>query len=76
MVEEIKGPDFKPCIGTIDTEGPDGNAHAIMGLATKALRKAGANDEYVRDFQRKCFDSGGYEKLKAIVAEHVRVNFR
>ena len=40
----MKAPDVKPEVKLV---GEDGNAFAVMGKAKNALRKAGADKEYV-----------------------------
>ena len=49
--------------------GEDGNAFAIMGRVTKALKKAGQGDK-VAEFQKKAM-SGDYNKLLSVCLEYV-----
>ena len=44
--------------------GGDGNAFAVIGRTTKALRRAGATQEYIAAFQKEA-TSGDYDHLLA-----------
>lgn len=57
---------------TVELSGHDGNAFAILGKVTRALKKGGATQAEVSEF----FDeatSGGYDHLLATVMRTVDV---
>lgn len=49
---------------TMDIDGPDGNAFAIMAAVSKAIKKAGATPEEVSQYTMDSM-SGDYENLLA-----------
>jgi hypothetical protein len=57
---------------TMDIDGPDGNAFAIMGRVQAALRKAGATKEELAQYSMDSM-SGDYDNLLA--AQSKWVNF-
>lgn len=57
---------------TMDLDGPDGNAFAIMGRVQAALRKAGATKEELAQYSMDSM-SGDYDHLLA--AQSKWVNF-
>lgn len=65
----MKAPDQIP---TVKLAGEDGNAFAIMGNVTKALRKAGADKEYIDEYLNKSM-SGDYDHLLGVAMEYVDV---
>ncbi len=52
-------PKTKPYVKLI---GEDGNAFAIIGRISKALKQAGADGEYIRKFHEEAM-SGNYDKV-------------
>ena len=63
----MKAPDTKP---TVQLTGNDGNAFAVMGAVRKALRKAGADKEYVDQYFEEAM-SGDYNHLLATSMKYV-----
>jgi hypothetical protein len=57
---------------TVRLVGEDGNAFAILGAVTKALRKAGATPEEIREFTDEA-TSDDYDHLLATVMAWVEV---
>jgi hypothetical protein len=47
---------------TVRLSGKDGNAFAIMGEVSKALRKAGASTDDISEYQKQSM-SGDYDNL-------------
>lgn len=60
-------PECKPVVALI---GEDGNAFAILSRVRRALRDAGASDEYVERYVREA-TSGDYDRLLAVTMEYV-----
>ena len=65
----MKGPLTKP---TVKLVGEDGNAFSIMGRVKKALRRAGADKEYVDKYLKEA-TSVDYDHLLAVSMEYVNV---
>jgi hypothetical protein len=65
----MKEPDYVPEVKLIDE---DGNAFAILGKVTKALRQSGADKEYVDDYINKAC-SGDYYFLLNVTSEFVNI---
>jgi hypothetical protein len=65
----MKEPDAKPIVKLI---GEDGNAFAIMGRVIKALRRAGADKEYMDQYTNEA-TSGDYDNLLATTMKYVVV---
>ena len=65
----MTGPIEKPTVKLIDT---DGNAFVIIGRVKQALIKAGADKDYVDDFQVKAM-SGDYANLLCTAMDYVHV---
>ena len=63
----MKGPQTKPTVKLI---GQDGNPFSVMGLVKKALRRAGADKEYI-DKYLNAATSGDYDHLLAVSMEYV-----
>ena len=57
-------PKYPNIIITMDLNGPDGNAFAIMGRVQAALKKAGATKEELAQYSMDSM-SGDYENLLA-----------
>ena len=53
--------------------GRDGNAFAIMGAVSKALRRAGATAEEIAEYREES-TSGDYDNLLRVAMEWVRVS--
>jgi len=54
----------------LELMGNDGNAFAVMGAVTSALRKAGRTNEEVHEYQSQAM-SGDYNHLLAISMQWV-----
>ena len=65
----MKGPDKTPEVKLI---GEDGNAFAILGSVTKALRKAGADKEYIDKYLNEA-TAGDYNHVLGVTMEYVDV---
>jgi hypothetical protein len=57
----------------IDLDGPDGNAHYILGAVTQALREAGASKEQTTSFINDA-TSSDYENLLEVVGRWVNLD--
>ena len=55
----MKKPANKPTVSLI---GQDGNAFAVLGAVSKALREAGADQEYIDQYQKES-TQGDYDHL-------------
>ena len=55
----MKAPETKPEVKLV---GEDGNAFAIIGRVTRALRQTGADKEYINQFQKEA-TSGDYDNV-------------
>lgn len=58
----------------VELIGQDGNAFMIIGLTTRALKKAGIPAAEVVEFQRQCFASESYDALLRLVQATVQVS--
>ena len=58
----MKGPRYKPKVKLV---GEDGNAFAIIGRVAVALRRAGADSEYIEKYRDRATE-GDYNNLLAI----------
>ena len=56
---------------TVRLLGEDGNAYAIMGRVTSALRKAGFDNEVVKTYQKEA-TAGDYDTLLRVTLGYVR----
>ena len=65
----MKGPLTKPTVKLI---GEDGNAFAIMGRVKQALRRAGADREYIDKYLSEA-TAGDYDNLLIVSMEYVDV---
>ena len=65
----MKGPITKP---TVKLVGEDGNAFSIMAHVKQALRRAGADKEYI-DKYLNAATSGDYDHLLVVSMEYVEV---
>ena len=65
----MKAPDVKPVVELV---GQDGNAFAIMGRVSKALRRAGADKEYVDKYMEESM-SGDYDNLLVTAMKYADV---
>ena len=66
-------PKYPNVIVTLDLNGPDGNAFAIMGAVQKALRNAGATKEELAQYSMDSM-SGDYDNLIAAQSKWVTFN--
>ena len=57
---------------TVNLLGTDGNAFSIIGRVKAALRKAGADEEYVSQYQSEAM-SGTYDNLLVVTMDYVHV---
>ena len=65
----MKGPISKPIVKLI---GQDGNAFAIMGRVKQALRRSGADREYIDKYLSEA-TSGDYNHLLAVSMKYVEI---
>jgi len=65
----MKPPSSKPKVRLI---GEDGNAFPILGKVKQALRKAGADQEYIEKYLKEAM-SKDYNHLLAVTMEYVEV---
>ena len=65
----MKAPENTP---EVQLTGNDGNAFAIMGAVSKALRKAGADKEYIDQYMDESM-SGDYNHLLGVAMKYVDV---
>ncbi len=65
----MKEPFEKP---TVKIVGEDGNAFSIMGSVTQALKRAGADKEYIDKYKTDA-TSGDYDHLLAVSMDYVDV---
>ena len=63
------GPKNKP---QVELVGQDGNAFAIMGAVSNALRKAGADSEYIKQYTDAA-TSGDYDNLLQVTMEYANI---
>ena len=65
----MKAPPLKP---TIQLIGQDGNAFAIMGNIKRALKRAGADKEYIDEYLKEA-TSGDYNHLLTVSMKYVNI---
>jgi len=65
----MKGPVTKP---TVKLVGEDGNAFSIMGRVKKALRRAGADKEYIDKYLKEA-TSEDYDHLLVVSMKYVDI---
>jgi hypothetical protein len=65
----MKSPDERPKVKLV---GENGNAFSILGTVSKALKKAGADKEYIDQYLNKAM-SGDYDHLLGVTMEYVDV---
>jgi len=63
----MKKPKKKPRVKLV---GEDGNAYSIMGRVSVALKKAGADKEYIEKYHTEA-RSGDYDNLLRVTMEYV-----
>ena len=56
----------------VELVGQDGNAFAIMGRVTNAMRRAGVDREIIKQYQQEAM-SGDYDHLLQVTMEYVEV---
>jgi hypothetical protein len=54
----------------VKLEGQDGNIFAVLGSATKSLKKAGLPHQ-AKEMQQRVFNSGSYDEALAIISEYI-----
>lgn len=64
---DVKYPDIE-----VELVGQDGNAFAIMGAVSKALRKAGVSKEEIDQYKEESM-SGDYDNLIRVAMSWVNV---
>jgi len=65
----MRAPEQRPKVRLI---GEDGNAFAVLGKVSKALKSAGADKEYIDQYLKKAMD-GDYNHLLGVTMEYVDV---
>jgi hypothetical protein len=65
----MKAPECKP---EVDLLGNDGNAFFILGTTKNALKKAGADKEYIDKYIKEATCSN-YDKLLQVTMEYVEI---
>jgi len=65
----MQPPVEKPCVQIIDV---DGNAFAIMGKVKQALKRAGADQEYIKQYISEAI-CGDYDNLLAVTMDYVDI---
>ena len=65
----MKEPETKPTVKLI---GEDGNAFSIMGRVKQALRRSGADKEYIAGYLKEA-TSGDYDHLLVVSMGYVDV---
>jgi hypothetical protein len=60
----------KPVVQLI---GQDGNIFNLLGVCSRALKKAG-QIEAAKTMQQRVFQAGSYEEALAILGEYVEIN--
>ncbi len=65
----MKGPETKPIVRLV---GHDGNAFSIMGRVKQALKRAGADKEYIDEYLSEA-TSGDYDHLLVVSMGYVDV---
>jgi len=65
----MKAPTEKP---TVKLVGKDGNAFAIMGRVKNALKRAGADEEYIKKYLDESM-AGDYDNLLATAMKYAEV---
>ena len=63
----MKAPETRPIVKLV---GENGNAFAIMGRVSKALKRAGADKEYIDKYLNESM-SGDYDHLLGVAMEYV-----
>ena len=58
---------------TVQLSGNNGNAHFVMGAVAKAILKAGATDQEVKEYREKS-TSGDYDNLLRVAMEYADCN--
>jgi hypothetical protein len=52
--------------------GENGNVFNLIGIASKALKRAGQADK-AKEMTERCFDCGSYDEALTIIQEYVNV---
>ena len=67
-MNEPKYPDV-----TVQLVGEDGNAYNLIGLTTRALRRARVPAEEIKIFTKECFNSPNYDALLQTIMKWVNI---
>lgn len=65
----MRAPEQRPKVRLI---GENGNAFAVLGKVSKALKSAGADKEYIDQYLKKAMD-GDYNHLLGVTMEYIDV---
>ena len=65
----MKAPDEKP---SVSLTGEEGNAFTIMSIVSKALRKAGADGEFIKQYLDES-KAGDYKNVLITAMKYVNV---
>jgi hypothetical protein len=65
----MKAPTEKPVVRLL---GEDGNAFAILGAVRKAMKRAGADKEYIEQYTNQA-TAGNYDHLLQVTMQYVEV---
>jgi hypothetical protein len=52
--------------------GEDGNVFSLIGLASRALERAGQRDQ-AKTMKKECFSSGSYDEVLSIISKYVEI---
>lgn len=58
---------------SVDLLEPDGNIFNLVGICTKAMRKAGISKEEIAVFQKDVMTSGSYDGALQVIMKTVNV---
>jgi hypothetical protein len=72
MEEEVTMEEVEADKPQVQLTGTDGNVFALLGLCTRALRKAGQADQ-AKELAEKVMASGSYDEALALMAEYCEV---
>ena len=65
----MKGPETKPVVKLV---GEDGNAFVIMGIVSQALKRGGADREYINQYQKESM-CGDYDNLLQTAMKYAEI---
>jgi hypothetical protein len=58
---------------SVELVGQDGNAFAVMGAVTKAMRRGGCSNEDIENYKKEAM-SGDYDNLLRVTMDWVDVD--